>query len=200
MESEDGSGDRLDDRENGTELSCLDENKTLTPRDSTSCLSALEEELTCAICFELIVMPTSLTCGHTYCRHCLAHWCDVGKRMECPSCREKLVGLPQENVQIKSSIQKLFPEKYDYRLESTMASAENVNAIEGFEALVKKHRDEEDITAASCGFFIGVVIAIVAIATVYFMMFGFGLHHHQQCVDIEETLSLSKQELQIVGG
>lgn len=48
----------------------------------------LEEVFTCAVCFELIVMPTTLNCGHTFCRHCLAQWFEVGQKTECPTCRE----------------------------------------------------------------------------------------------------------------
>lgn len=54
----------------------------------TAQLEELEEEFQCGVCFNLIVLPTTLSCGHSFCRHCLAQWFDFGKKMECPSCRQ----------------------------------------------------------------------------------------------------------------
>ena len=45
------------------------------------------DELTCSCCADLLVEPTTLDCGHTVCRLCLAHWYLLGKR-ECPQCRQ----------------------------------------------------------------------------------------------------------------
>lgn len=56
--------------------------------DKDSLLSSVMEEYTCGICYELMVLPTTLTCGHSFCRHCLARWFDVGSKAECPSCRQ----------------------------------------------------------------------------------------------------------------
>ena len=60
-------------------------------KDLTYRLSEIEEEFQCAVCLDLIVLPTTLNCGHSFCRHCLAHWFDCGKRTECPSCQQVLI-------------------------------------------------------------------------------------------------------------
>ena len=67
-------------------------------KDLTYRLSEIEEEFQCAVCLDLIVLPTTLNCGHSFCRHCLAHWFDCGKRTECPSCQQ--VGINNYHVLI----------------------------------------------------------------------------------------------------
>ena len=52
--------------------------------------SDIEEEFICGVCHELLVLPTTLNCGHSFCRHCLALWFDSSKKAECPSCRKVL--------------------------------------------------------------------------------------------------------------
>lgn len=56
--------------------------------DKAGLLDELYEEFICGVCCELMVLPTTLNCGHSFCRHCLAHWFKVGERAECPSCRQ----------------------------------------------------------------------------------------------------------------
>lgn len=56
--------------------------------DKVGLLDELYEEFVCGVCCELMVLPTTLNCGHSFCRHCLAHWFRVGEKAECPSCRQ----------------------------------------------------------------------------------------------------------------
>ena len=46
-------------------------NEDITKTISTS---EDEEELNCPICLELICEPITLSCGHTYCEHCISQW------------------------------------------------------------------------------------------------------------------------------
>ena len=32
------------------------------------------KDMECGICIDLLIEPTSLNCGHTYCLDCLANW------------------------------------------------------------------------------------------------------------------------------
>ena len=68
------------------------------------------DELTCSCCADLLVEPTTLECGHTVCRLCLAHWYMNGRR-ECPECRQKwhtdLVG--KVNYTLRYSILFVYP-------------------------------------------------------------------------------------------
>lgn len=62
--------------------------QSFSPPDVTSSTEMLEEEFVCGVCCDLMVIPTTLNCGHSFCRHCLARWFDVGKKTECPICRK----------------------------------------------------------------------------------------------------------------
>ncbi|KAL0153975.1 hypothetical protein M9458_050732, partial [Cirrhinus mrigala] len=39
-------------------------------------------EFTCHCCYEVLVDPTTLNCGHSFCRHCLAQWLHSSQRNE----------------------------------------------------------------------------------------------------------------------
>lgn len=43
----------------------------------------VDQNLKCAICWEVFQAPQSLPCGHTFCRACL----EEGKVQQCPACR-----------------------------------------------------------------------------------------------------------------
>ena len=59
------------------------------------------DDLKCGICFELLLDPTSLTCGHTICRYCLAQWWYRSKKKSCPQCRQEWMSLPKVNVSLR---------------------------------------------------------------------------------------------------
>ncbi|NXO12763.1 TRI59 protein, partial [Oriolus oriolus] len=62
-------------------------------------MERLEEELTCAICYEIFEEPRVLPCSHTFCRECLQDLLQPsaefpgGSCLSCPSCRA-LVQVP----------------------------------------------------------------------------------------------------------
>ena len=58
-------------------------------------LERIFDEVKCTICTEVFIEPTSLNCGHIYCKFCLNAWrkqCDNDGAMElnCPTCREHI--------------------------------------------------------------------------------------------------------------
>ena len=59
------------------------------------------EELECACCYEILVDPTTLTCGHSFCRYCLAKWFNMSKKTECPECRQIWSGFPMVNIHLR---------------------------------------------------------------------------------------------------
>ena len=44
-----------------------------------------ETQLQCAVCSEVLVEATAVSCGHTFCRHCITVW--KAKSATCPVCR-----------------------------------------------------------------------------------------------------------------
>ena len=60
-----------------------------------------DDDLKCSCCYELMVEPTTLNCGHSFCRHCLALWLNQGKQHICPQCRSVWMGFPQINYTLR---------------------------------------------------------------------------------------------------
>ncbi|PNI23499.1 BFAR isoform 8 [Pan troglodytes] len=60
-------------------------------------------EFSCHCCYDILVNPTTLNCGHSFCRHCLALWWASSKKTECPECREKWEGFPKVNILLRWS-------------------------------------------------------------------------------------------------
>ncbi|XP_073697827.1 bifunctional apoptosis regulator-like [Garra rufa] len=61
-------------------------------------------EFSCHCCYQVLVDPTTLTCGHSFCRHCLASWWASALprvRTDCPECRALWVGLPKVNILLR---------------------------------------------------------------------------------------------------
>lgn len=69
------------------------------PTPSASRIS--EHEFSCHCCYDILVNPTTLTCGHNFCRHCLALWWESSHKNECPECREKWEGFPKVNILLR---------------------------------------------------------------------------------------------------
>ena len=71
--------------------------------------------------------PTTLTCGHTACRRCLALWYSISgaAAVRCPAgCSSKLPpGLPATNIVLKQKVQRSFPKEYARR-STEVAAAE----------------------------------------------------------------------------
>nr|KAF6439856.1 bifunctional apoptosis regulator [Rousettus aegyptiacus] len=68
--------------------------KSISPQISVS-------EFSCHCCYDILVNPTTLNCGHSFCRHCLALWWASSKKTECPECREKWEGFPKVNILLR---------------------------------------------------------------------------------------------------
>jgi len=75
----------------------------------------LTEHFNCSICFELLVNPTTLSCGHTSCRHCLLQWRNTQRRNTCPECQQSCREFPQINFRLRDTIDSLFPEEAQRR-------------------------------------------------------------------------------------
>ncbi|KAF6123243.1 bifunctional apoptosis regulator [Phyllostomus discolor] len=68
--------------------------KSTSPQISVS-------EFSCHCCYDILINPTTLNCGHSFCRHCLALWWASSKKTECPECREKWEGFPKVNILLR---------------------------------------------------------------------------------------------------
>ena len=59
--------------------------------------SLSQSDVNCGVCYELLILPTTLRCGHNFCRHCLAKWYFASKKTECPICRQVYQEKPAVN-------------------------------------------------------------------------------------------------------
>ncbi|XP_069114087.1 bifunctional apoptosis regulator-like [Argopecten irradians] len=88
----------------------------------------------CGICFELLVEPTTLVCGHTFCRHCLAQWTvSSGKRL-CPNCKVEWRGSPKVNILIRNMLENAYSQKLAQRIREVKTD-ENRRLIAMFDTM-----------------------------------------------------------------
>ncbi|XP_077426681.1 bifunctional apoptosis regulator-like [Vanacampus margaritifer] len=81
-----------------------------SPSQSSKKDQISEQDFSCHCCFDVLVNPTTLTCGHNYCRHCLALWWESSRKNECPECRQRWEGFPKVNILLREATDKLFSE------------------------------------------------------------------------------------------
>ena len=67
----------------------------------TSSMRQYSEDFCCGVCYDLMVEPSTLQCGHSFCRPCLAQWYLSSKQLVCPSCRQDITALPNVSVALR---------------------------------------------------------------------------------------------------
>ncbi|KAL7845180.1 hypothetical protein AOLI_G00233720 [Acnodon oligacanthus] len=112
-----------------------------------SSLTALEKDLTCAICQEIYKEPLILLCSHSFCRACLKeNWRERGAR-ECPSCRKRsFFENPPVNQALKSACESFIQE----RKLSLSAKSQGVLCSEHNEKVHLFCLDDHRLLCASC--------------------------------------------------
>ncbi|ROL08897.1 Bifunctional apoptosis regulator [Anabarilius grahami] len=83
----------------------------------------LASEFTCHCCYEVFFDPTTLTCGHSFCRHCLARWWISAfpcVRTDCPECRATWQVFPKINIVLRDAVEKLFPADVSQRKQAVL--------------------------------------------------------------------------------
>ncbi|XP_047570012.1 bifunctional apoptosis regulator isoform X2 [Lutra lutra] len=128
-------------------------------------------EFSCHCCYDILVNPTTLNCGHSFCRHCLALWWASSKKTECPECREKWEGFPKVNILLRDAIEKLFPDAIKKRHEDIHQNNDIVQSLAAFQ---KYGHDQVPLAPNTGranpqrggGFFSGVLTALTGVAVV----------------------------------
>ncbi|XP_077093950.1 bifunctional apoptosis regulator-like [Siphateles boraxobius] len=91
------------------------------PMDTEPLAGLLAAEFTCHCCYEVLVEPTTLPCGHSFCRHCLASCWASAPRTHCPECRAVWQGFPRVNILLRDAVEKLFPADVSRRKQAVMS-------------------------------------------------------------------------------
>ncbi|XP_068003204.1 bifunctional apoptosis regulator isoform X1 [Melanerpes formicivorus] len=125
-------------------------------------------EFLCHCCYDILVNPTTLNCGHSFCRHCLALWWVSSKKNECPECREKWEGFPKVNILLRDVIEKLFSDAIEQRKEDIQQNSDIAHSLATFQ----KYGNDQIPTVPNTGrinprgggFFSGVLTALTCVA------------------------------------
>ncbi|XP_075035898.1 bifunctional apoptosis regulator isoform X1 [Mixophyes fleayi] len=150
-------------------------------------------EFSCNCCYDILVNPTTLNCGHSFCRHCLALWWVSSKKTECPECRDKWEGFPKVNILLRDVIEKLFPDAIKEKYGDIEQNSDIARALQAF----NKYGNEQNQMSSSAGranpqrgggggFFSGVLTALTGVAVVL-------LVYHWSSRESEHDLLVHKQ-------
>lgn len=132
--------------------------KSSFSRDSNA-----EEALCCAVCQEHFVDPVTLTCGHSFDRHCLEHLIHSAHRARsfgaaavgCPMCRKPMVTpLPEVNIALREIVKARYPHELDAR-QADLRLRQRNHGITGFP--VTYETDDEEIIRPAPGTGLGSV-------------------------------------------
>lgn len=134
------------------------------PQQETSSIS--EQDFSCHCCYEILVDPTTLTCGHNFCRHCLALWWDSLHKNECPECREKWKGFPKVNILLRDATDKLFSEVVSRRRAEIQANPKISQTLLAFQRYGDHSTSSKTSNLKGAEFFTGVLTALTFVVVV----------------------------------
>ena len=66
----------------------LTKSRQATERIKDNLRELAETELQCSVCSEVFTEATTLSCGHTFCKHCIHEW--QKQKSNCPVCRSDI--------------------------------------------------------------------------------------------------------------
>ena len=90
------------------------------------------EVFKCSICFEILLEPTTINCGHSFCRICLARWFEARKQARqsfvCPECRKQWSAYPEVDYSLRDAMQIWYADLLDARKRNLTPDDRNVLA------------------------------------------------------------------------
>ncbi|XP_060939560.1 bifunctional apoptosis regulator-like [Limanda limanda] len=146
-----------------------------------------ENEFSCHCCYDILVNPTTLTCGHNFCRHCLALWWESAHKNECPECREKWEGFPKVNILLRDATDKLFSEVVQQRRATIQANPQISRSLLAFQRYGDNLGRSRTNQHKGAGFFFsGVLTALTCVAVMVMV------YHWSSSGGEEQTMLISK--------
>lgn len=143
------------------------------PRQTASNIS--EHDFSCHCCYDILVDPTTLTCGHSFCRHCLALWWESSHKNECPECREKWKGFPKVNILLRDATDKLFSEVVSRTRAEIQANPKISQSLLAFQRHGDSLGSSRTNPLKGAEFFTGALTAltsVVVVVLVYYWSIG----------------------------
>ncbi|XP_066528474.1 bifunctional apoptosis regulator-like [Hoplias malabaricus] len=141
--------------------------------------SLLQQEFTCHCCYQVLVDPTTLNCGHNFCCHCLAQWYLSARKNECPECRQIWRGFPKINLSFRDLVEQHCAADVEERRKSISADPKIAQALQAFQRSEQEvqHRATYQVQwrpwLGTDSFFSGVLIALTSII-VAFLVYHWG--------------------------
>uniref|UniRef100_A0A673ZX45 Bifunctional apoptosis regulator n=1 Tax=Salmo trutta TaxID=8032 RepID=A0A673ZX45_SALTR len=151
------------------------------PRPSASPFIS-EDQFGCHCCYDVLVNPTTLNCGHSFCRHCLALWWESSRKTECPECREKWEGFPKVNILLRDAVERLFSEVVGRRraeIQGNPKVSQSLLAFQRYGDQAARGIPKTSPGRGAGGFFSGVLTVLTCVAVmflVYHWSSGDGVH------------------------
>uniref|UniRef100_A0A3B3SYT3 Bifunctional apoptosis regulator n=1 Tax=Paramormyrops kingsleyae TaxID=1676925 RepID=A0A3B3SYT3_9TELE len=150
-----------------------------------------EHEFSCHCCYDILINPTTLNCGHSFCRHCLALWWESSRKNECPECRERWEGFPRVNILLRDATEKLFSRVVQKRREEIQNNPKIVRSLLAFQRYGDEQVSRGPVLntprrgAGGNDFFSGVLTALTCVAVML-------LVYHWSSRDAEHDLLVHK--------
>ncbi|XP_043945349.1 bifunctional apoptosis regulator [Protopterus annectens] len=142
-------------------------------------------EFYCHCCYEILINPITLNCGHSFCQHCLAKWWECSRKTECPVCREKWEGFPKVSILLRDTVEKLFPDETKRRTAEIQQDADILSSLNAFQKYGTKQAFRGTSGQRGGGFFSGVLTALTGVAVVF-------LVYHWSSRESEQDLLVHK--------
>ncbi|KAL5473988.1 hypothetical protein EMCRGX_G028558 [Ephydatia muelleri] len=76
------------------------------------------DDCVCKICYELLLDPVALYCGHTFCQLCIAKLCfnnGMLATFRCPLCNQPCQTMSSVNIQLRDIVQSKYPQLTEQR-------------------------------------------------------------------------------------
>ncbi|XP_066528475.1 bifunctional apoptosis regulator-like [Hoplias malabaricus] len=138
-----------------------------------------QQEFTCPCCFQVLVDPTTLNCGHNFCRHCLAQLYLSARKNECPECRQIWRGFPKINLSFRDLVEQHCAADVEKRRKSISADPKIAQALQAFQRSEQEVQHRATYQVQWCpwlgtdSLFSGVLIALTSII-VAFLVYHWG--------------------------
>nr|XP_061778810.1 bifunctional apoptosis regulator-like isoform X1 [Nerophis lumbriciformis] len=130
-----------------------------------------KQEFSCHCCYDVLVNPTTLTCGHNFCRHCLALWWKSSHKNECPECRERWEGFPKVNILLREATDKLFSEVVQQRQAEIQANTKISQSLQAFQRYGNNLGKFKPKQHKAIGFFLSGVFAALSCVAVLLLLY-----------------------------
>ncbi|XP_053338469.1 bifunctional apoptosis regulator-like [Clarias gariepinus] len=131
-------------------------------------------EVTCLCCYDVLLDPTTLSCGHSFCRHCLAMWVQSSRETRCPTCRSIWHSFPKINISFRDLVEKHFQADVTRRRRSVMADprvTRSLQVLKQAESVIRCRVAPPLVRwypwLGPGGFFSGVLITLTLTAVVF---------------------------------